>query len=222
MFPREALIYSRGSRFGPQGRRCKAPRRSAIALTMVQPGNAADASKVLLPGDSRGGRAPQRIQDKAQPAGNGLRPFQGLQRRLGSSGALPLGEPGPSIRRMLAARRAGACSVLQAPRNEPGSGRPRCCASRQGRRPFPSRRALRPTASRLAATVTITWKEYDRAKPRRGRAFALPGAALLVAHWQRANHAPRALPGERRDSGAIARIMQSLPRRCGPAPWWWR
>ncbi len=141
---------------------------------------------VLLPGDSHGGRAPQRIQDKAQPAGNGLRPFQGLQRRVGSSGALPLGEP--------------------------GSGCPRCCASRQGRRPFPSRRALRPTASRLAATVTITWKEYDRAKPRRGRAFAHPGAALLVAHWQRANHTPRALPGARKDSGATARIDQRFPK----------
>ncbi len=72
-------------------------------------------------------RATQMIQVKAQSAENGLRPFQGLQRRIGSSGWLPLGEP--------------------------GSGRPRCCASWQGGRPFPARRALRPTASRLAESI---------------------------------------------------------------------
>ena len=37
--PREALIYSRETRFGPQGR--KASRRSAIAIPMAKPGNAA-------------------------------------------------------------------------------------------------------------------------------------------------------------------------------------
>ncbi len=89
---------------------------------------------LLRPGNNYGCRASQRIQVKAQSAGNGHCPFQGLQRRIGSSGTLPLGEP--------------------------ESGRPRCCASGQGRRPFPARRALRSTAFPLAASVVITWTEY--------------------------------------------------------------
>ena len=90
---------------------------------------------VLYPGNNYGCRATQRIQVKAQSAGNGRSPFQGLQRRIGSSGTLPAGEP--------------------------ESGRPRCCASGQGRRPFPARRALRSTAFQLAASVIITWIEYQ-------------------------------------------------------------
>ena len=39
--PRETLHNSRETRFGPQGRRCKASRRSAIAIPMAKPGNAA-------------------------------------------------------------------------------------------------------------------------------------------------------------------------------------
>ncbi len=89
---------------------------------------------VLYPGNNYGCRATQRIQAKAQSAGNGHCPLQGLQRRVGSSGSLPLGEP--------------------------ASGRPRRCASWQGRRPFPARRALRSTACQLAAPVIITWIEY--------------------------------------------------------------
>ncbi len=92
------------------------------------------AKLVLYPGNNRVCRATQRIQDKAQSAGNGRCPLQGLQRRIESSGSLPAGEP--------------------------ESGRPRCCASGQGLRPFPARRALRSTAFQLAAAVIITWIEY--------------------------------------------------------------
>ncbi len=90
---------------------------------------------LLYPGNNDGCRASQKIQAKAQSAENGRCPFQGLQRRIGSSGTLPSGEPGIS--------------------------RPRCCASWQGRRPFQARRALRSTASQLAASVIITWIEYQ-------------------------------------------------------------
>ncbi len=60
---------------------------------------------VLYPGNNYGCRAPQRIQVKAQSAGNGRRPLQGLQRRIGSSGSLPAGEPEsgrPRVLRLLA------------------------------------------------------------------------------------------------------------------------
>jgi len=152
-------------RLRPAGSGWHAPSRersaNVPAVGVVSCGKFSDTVVLVLrPGDNHGCRATQMIQAKAQCAGNGRSPFQGLQRRIGSSGPLPKGEPGPSIRRMLAAWGAGACSLLQAPWNEPGSARPRRCASWQGRRPLPARRALRPTASQFAASVIITWTEY--------------------------------------------------------------
>ena len=43
-----------------------------------------------------GYRASQIGQSKAQSAGNGMSPFQGLQRGIGRFGALPSGQPGSS------------------------------------------------------------------------------------------------------------------------------
>ncbi len=77
--------------------------------TVIYAAAYAACNLVLRPGNNYECRASQRIPVKTQSAGNGRCPFQGLQRRIGSSGTLPLGESGPSIQWMLAARGAGGC-----------------------------------------------------------------------------------------------------------------
>ncbi len=78
--------------YPPLHNRCIYPERPKVPDELTS--RCSISILVLYPGNNDGCRASQRIQDKAQSAGNGRCPFQGLQRRIGSSGTLPLGSSG--------------------------------------------------------------------------------------------------------------------------------